>query len=112
MQAPKILPWVARKAGISDDLALKLWRRATSEIETLLGEAKGSDFWMRSVERFLDLVEREATAVPEGVTPAPQLSWMWRHQSRMSMLSLIAAQSAGQAWQTAWKNIWHPQKAA
>ena len=35
MNAPKILPWIARKAGISDELALKLWRRAVSEAEYL-----------------------------------------------------------------------------
>lgn len=33
MNAPMILPWIARKAGITDELALKLWRRAASEAE-------------------------------------------------------------------------------
>ena len=32
LKAPKILPWIARKAGISDELALKLWRRAISDL--------------------------------------------------------------------------------
>ena len=112
MNVPKILPWVARKGGISDELAVKLWRRATSEIESLLGEAKSSEFYKRAVERFLDLVEYEATATPEGVLPAPRVSWVWRHQSRMSILSLIAAQNACQAWQSAWENIWQPKKVA
>ena len=42
MKAPKILPWIARKAGISDELALKLWRRAISEAEYLAGKAEGA----------------------------------------------------------------------
>jgi cysteine synthase len=45
MQAPKILPWIARKAGISDELALKLWRRAASEAEYLTGQSTGSEYW-------------------------------------------------------------------
>ena len=35
MSAPKILPWIAKKASISEELALKLWRRAVSEAEYL-----------------------------------------------------------------------------
>jgi hypothetical protein len=45
MKAPKILPWIARKAGISDELALKLWRRAISEAEYLTGKTEGSEYW-------------------------------------------------------------------
>lgn len=112
MKLPKILPWIAKKSGISEELAAKLWRRATSETESLLGEAASSDFYKRAIERFLDLVEVEATATPDGLTPAPRLGWVWRHQTRMSLLSLSAAQNACQAWQTAWQNIWQPQKAA
>ena len=44
MKAPKILPWIARKAGISDELALKLWRRAVSEAEYLTGKQEGNEF--------------------------------------------------------------------
>ena len=42
MKAPKILPWVARKAGITDELALKLWRRAVGEAEFLTGQDRKS----------------------------------------------------------------------
>lgn len=112
MRIPKILPWIARKAGVSDELATKLWRRATSEMESLLGCAEGSDFYKRSIERFLDLVEQEAMAMPEGVLPAPRLSWVWRHQSRMTLLSLLAAENACQIWQKAWDQVLKPKKAA
>jgi len=44
MNAPKILPWIARKAGISDELALKLWRRAGSAAEYLTGKTEGSPY--------------------------------------------------------------------
>ena len=113
MNAPKILPWIARKAGISDDLALKLWRRAVSEAEYLTGKAEGSDFWALSVERFLAIVEDECSDSPAyKLAPAPQLAWMWRHQSRMSLLSLMAAQNAYRFWQSAWGNLYTQKKAA
>jgi hypothetical protein len=113
MKAPKILPWVARKAGISDELALKLWRRAISEAEYLTGKADGSEYWGLAVERFLDIVEDEIGRVPQySLTPAPRLSWMFRHQTRMSMLSLMAAQNAVRFWQNAWEGMYAPKKAA
>lgn len=113
MKAPKILPWIARKAGISDELALKLWRRAVSEAEYLTGKSEGSEYWGLAVERFLAIVEDEVgPSHSVGLTPAPQLSWMWRHQTRMSMLSMLAAQNAYRCWQNAWENAVAPKKAA
>ena len=113
MKAPKILPWIARKAGISDELALKIWRRSVSEAEYLTGQQAGSEFWGLAVERFLGNVEDEVCD-PSAfrLTPAPQLSWMWRHQTRISLLSLMAAQNTYRFWQNAWENIYPTQKAA
>lgn len=113
MKAPKILPWVAKKAGISEELALKLWRRAAGEAEHLAGSAAGSEYWGLAVERFHSLVEDEANSVPaETLTPAPRLTWICRHQARMSMLSLMAAQNTYRFWQHTWQNLYLPRKAA
>ena len=113
MKAPKILPWIAKKAGISEELALKLWRRAASEAEHLTGKAEGSEYWGLAVERFLSHVEGEALSGPATqLSQAPQLSWMWRHQTRMSLLSLMATQNTYRFWQNTWQNIYTPQKAA
>lgn len=113
MNAPKILPWIARKAGISDELALKLWRRAVSEAEFLSGKTEGSAYWGLAVERFLAIVEEEVGETPSyGLTPAPRTTWMWHHQTRMSLLSLLAAQNAYRFWQHTWENLYTHQKAA
>jgi hypothetical protein len=37
---------------------------------------------------------------------------MWRHQSRMSLLSLMAAQNTYRFWQITWGNACAPRKAA
>ncbi|MDR0776052.1 MAG: hypothetical protein LBE81_05380 [Azonexus sp.] len=113
LTAPKILPWIARKAGISDELALKLWRRAVSEAEFLTNKAEGSDYWGLSVERFLALVENEVGETPQySLTPAPRLSWIWRHQTRMSLLSLMAAENTYRYWQNAWGRMCDQYKIA
>ena len=113
MKSPKILPWIARKAGISEELALKLWRRAVGEAEFLTGQSEGSEFWGLAIERFLSIVEDEAGALnPERLSPAPQMTWMWRHQSRMSLLSLMAAQNAYRYWQNTWESMYPVKKAA
>ncbi len=104
LTAPKILPWIARRAGISDELALKLWRRAVSEAVSLTGKAEGSDYWNLAVARFLALVEDEAGETPQySQAPASRLSWIWRHQARMVLLSLMAAQNTCLYWQNIWR---------
>lgn len=112
MQAPKILPWVAKRAGISEELALKLWRRAVGEAEYLSGQTAGSEFSGLAVERFLSLVEDEISPAPSLLNPAPQLSWLCRHQTRVSLLSLLAAQNTYRIWQNAWNDLSWPKKAA
>lgn len=113
MKAPKILPWIARKAGISDELALKLWRRATSEAEHLTGKSEGSEYWGLAIERFLSIVENEVGRTPSySLTPAPRLTWMWQHQTRISLLSLMAAQNTYRFWQNTWGSNQLAKKAA
>lgn len=113
MKSPKILPWIAKKAGITDELALKLWRRAVGEAEYLTGKTEGSEFWGLAIERFLFIVEDEVGSIPSNtLSPAPQLTWMWRHQTRMSLLSLMAAQNTYRYWQSTWGSMVGQKKAA
>ena len=66
-----------------------------------------------AVERLLDIVEDEIGRTPQyGLKPAPKVSWMWRHQSRMSLLSLIAAQNTCRFWQITWGSACGPREAA
>ena len=58
-------------------------------------------------------VEDETGKAPGyGLTQAPQTSWMWRHQTRMSKLSLLAAQNAYRFWQNTWDTLYPQKKAA
>ena len=117
MQAPKILPWIAHKAGISQALALKLWRRAAGEAEELTGCCNSLDYYRLAVERFIDLSETEGEKCAKRdprvcALPTPQVSWMWRHHNRISQLNLLAAQNTYRLWQSNWKDFVASQKQA
>lgn len=115
MRAPKLLPWVARKAGISDELALKLWRRAAGEAEVIAGCCDSPDYFRLADERFMDLVDNESDS---GSCAAPEMlarqraGWMWRHQKRLSQLNLLAAQNAYRLWQANWNGFLAGQRRA
>ena len=106
MKTPKILPWVARKAGITDDHATKLWKRAVNEAATITGRQDGAEFHKLSVEHFLDHVEAlGGGTVRHGYSNTPaRLSWLWRHQGRMAIFGLMAAENAARFWQNAWND--------
>lgn len=113
MKSPKILPWIARRAGISDALALKLWRRAAGEAEEICGCCDSSDYFELAIERFIHLVEDESgTLVERESVLAPNVAWLWRHQGRMSQLGLLAAQSTYRLWRSQWDNFLAGQKRA
>lgn len=101
MKAPKILPWIAHKTGISEELALKLWRRAAGEAELMTGSCDSPDYYRLAVERFVDFAESEGnrSVVREAVGGQTCVSWMWRHQNRISKLSMITTHNLVRLWQ-------------
>lgn len=95
MKAPKILPWIAHKTGISEELALKLWRRSAGEAEIIAGCCNSSDFYRLAVERFIDFAEAEGTSSVVRQTAGTRscISWVWRHQNRISKLNMITLEN-------------------
>ena len=61
MQAPKILPWVARKAGISECDALDAWQHALAEAAVQVGARSGASFHRGAFDRFVALAHARAT---------------------------------------------------
>jgi hypothetical protein len=56
---PKILPWLARKAGIPVELAEALWRQATQEAGHR--HARGSSaYWKMSTDGLLEKIAAES----------------------------------------------------
>lgn len=103
MKAPKILPWIARKSGISDELAINLWRRAAGEAEQLCGDCSSSDYYRLAVERFIDLADEEGEkgAALDPLSPDRLFAGLKRlrhDQERLWQINLIAAQNACRLW--------------
>ena len=107
MKPPKLLPWIARKAGLTEELTLKLWRRAAGEAEERIGNASSSEYYSTAVERWLSLVEDEACGRSSSET-AGSLGWMWRHQKRMAQHSLTTSQLVGRWWDNFWRRARRP----
>lgn len=85
MKTPKVLPWLARKHGVSEERAELLWASALRYATVKTGWVGTSDYWRAAMERFVALLEKEAQ-----VRPAPFAAWM-RIQSRFWLLPLVAA---------------------
>ncbi|HPU81719.1 hypothetical protein [Accumulibacter sp.] len=114
MKAPKILPWIAYKTGISEELALKLWRRAAGEAQVMTGCCNSSEYYRLAVERFIDFAEAEGSrcVVRQSVGSRNCVSWLWRHQNRISKLNLITAENVVRLWQTNLSNLFGVQRHA
>ena len=102
MKAPKILPWLAHRAGISDRRAELLWRAACVQAAANTGEHDGSRYLSEAQQRLLDLLNRERWH------SQPALTWPWLlAQSALDgyfrlssgwLAPLNAAVVAGQPW--------------
>lgn len=63
MQAPKMLPWLARKAGISDTRAEALWEDAIAFATGQANWVGTPDYWGAAVSRLVELMNLESQAL-------------------------------------------------
>lgn len=105
MKPPKILPWIARKAGLSDELTLKLWRRAAGESENLCGDCDSAEYHAATVDRFLALVEAESDALAGDADHTAQPCWMGRYQNDLLQLDRLVAYNLSRTWQANWRKL-------
>ena len=62
---PKILPWVARRAGVRDDKAEGLWIEALRDASDDNGAApESSECWEMAVDHLLASLAQRASALP------------------------------------------------
>ena len=60
MNALKMLPWLARKAGISDVHAEELWAEAVVCATVQTGWVGTAQYWKAAVDRLVELIELES----------------------------------------------------
>lgn len=80
---PKILPWLAHKAGIGEQRAEMLWQAALRHADRVAGRAPTSAYWQVAMDHLHELIAAESQR--EDVA-----SFGWRPWSR----------SLAQAWST------------
>ena len=77
-QTPKLLPWYARKAGVSEQRATTLWQRAVRQATRRTGWVGNSEYWREAMTRFLGLLEAE-----KAHQIAPNVMALVRTQNRL-----------------------------
>ncbi len=98
MKSPKILPWYARKAGVSVERAEALWHKAVREATADTGWVGTSEFWGSALDRFLELLKEEQTPLCQ-----PHMESFVRSQHRMWLLPLLAAEDMFNAMSANWQ---------
>lgn len=85
MKAPMILPWLAKKWGVSQTRTLELWKHACQEADEAIGKEKTSAYWKFAKERWIDLLDHEVL----GRYPAAETPWIMIHLNLLRMVASI-----------------------
>ncbi|THF63603.1 hypothetical protein E6C76_13475 [Pseudothauera nasutitermitis] len=98
MNTPKLLPWYASKAGVSEERAAVLWRKAVRKATAETGWVGTSEYWGATMTHFQRLLEEERDTLC-----APQVTALVRSQNRMWRLPLIAMEDMCSAINANWQ---------
>jgi hypothetical protein len=105
-KTPKILPWLAKKAGISERRATVLWHE--SERWAAHRAAHGSSaYYKLAVDRLLALTAAEA--FHEDVASFGWRPWA-RTQARFWAISMYAAQEGSALMARGWRLVGSPRQ--
>lgn len=85
MKTAKMLPWLARRAAVSDHRAKALWLSACGQAASETGEHDNAYYWGAAKENFLDLLEGQRQRTQP--LPAGRLLLLREHLERCSALA-------------------------
>ena len=102
-KSPKILPWLAKKAGIPPSRAEELWieavRYATQEAEIV----ESPEHWQAAIDHWLESIAAESLqrrAAPFGLGPLVRLpARLWLQGLDAQQALVAAASNAARHWQ-------------
>jgi hypothetical protein len=97
---PKILPWLAQKAGISLRRAEILWQAAQRHATHATGESETPAYWQAAMDRLLELVAAESLREDAA-------SFGWRRWSRINRQAWQAPLTILDAWSVNVARSWH-----
>ena len=100
MKSPKILPWLARKAGISDARTEALWHKAVRHATLTTGWVNTPEYWRVAMDKLLQLVEAEGNKVCR-----PRFTPIVRAQHDLGDLQITAWEGMMRAANEAWSRM-------
>jgi hypothetical protein len=91
-----ILPWLARKAGISEHRADVLWHAAQRYAALNTGETETPAYWQEAMDRLLELIAAEALREDAASFGLRRWSRLQAHlwQAPLALFDAIALSSA------------------
>lgn len=107
MKTPKLLPWYARKAGVSTERATVLWRKAVRESTDKTGWVGNAEYWGEAMHSFQDLLAREERTLCE-----PDVTPFLRSQNRLWRLPMNAIEDICIAMSSNWQRNCDPNRHA
>lgn len=97
---PKMLPWLARGAGLPLEHVEALWDEAARHAAKKTGSIDTSAYYAAAQRHLLEAVEREAIRFhPPQMTP-----WVVIN-TRLGALPLVAANGFAKVWSAAWGRV-------
>ncbi len=93
---PEVLPWFARRAGISEERAKALWDLTCQE----LADDSAPKALM---DRFIERIGEEAglPITPDYSEQPAGYGWLYRHYGRLTDMTLVGAGAIARFWQQA-----------
>lgn len=93
MHGPKLLPWIARRHGVSRTRAEELWRQSLALADFTHGvERESSEYWTYAMRTLHKLVECEGAALVEPAADRSAVPII-ASQQRMGVLAFDAAEA-------------------
>jgi hypothetical protein len=99
MNPPMVLPWLARRAGVSIGRAEALWPTACRQSAQITGQRDGSSYWGTAVQTLLHLLQEERRQT------VSLLTWPWlllqsgvEHWSRLTRNWLAPIDASLHTW--------------
>ena len=93
---PEVLPWFARRAGITEARAKVLWDLTCQE---LVDESNPKARMARFIER---IGEEAGLPITPDYTEQPNgFGWLYRHYGRMTDMALVSGGAIAKFWQQA-----------
>lgn len=101
---PKMLPALARRAGLSDARVASLWHAAVLRAR-LSGHRAGSPlFWACAVRSLLNAIDAERSALAAADAQRSAFEQASRLPLEMGLTLFAAGQGVTRAWWDAWKS--------